>query len=100
MYLTLNEACPAILLDTELTPMDFIFKYLIGIWYALAYCAYTLWAPLFIHPTTIITFAFPNFSLVYNLSYENSERYAVLERFHFFAFTEVNMFPYDGVACL
>ena len=42
----LNEACPAILLDTELSTMDTIFKYLIGIWYALAYCAYTLWAPL------------------------------------------------------
>ena len=39
----LNKACPAILLDTELsTIMDFNFKDLIGIWYALVYCAYTL----------------------------------------------------------
>ena len=30
----LNEACIVILLDTELSTMDFILKYLIGIWYA------------------------------------------------------------------
>ena len=39
----LNKACPAILLGTELFTMDFIFNDLFGIWYALLYCAYTLW---------------------------------------------------------
>ena len=51
----LNEACPVILLDTELSTTDIIFKDLMGIWYALAYCAYTLWAPLYYNQNDIIT---------------------------------------------
>ena len=45
----LKKACPAILLDTELSTMDFIFKDLIGIRYALKTVVRTTLVPYFVY---------------------------------------------------